>query len=81
MKRTQKNPRSAARAEQGAGKFSLKNYPSFLIAERALILTARFAGEKPEISPTKVAKSTAPTASHQGLIELPPIEVIPNTRK
>ena len=54
-----------------------ENYPSFLIAERALILTARFAGEKPEISPTKVAKSTALTASHQGMIELPPIEVIP----
>ena len=50
-------------------------YHSCLIAVRALILTARLAGEKPETSPTSVANATAPIASHQGMIELPPIEV------
>lgn len=50
---------------------------SCLIAERALILTARLAGEKPESSPTSVAKATAPNASQTGMIELPPMEVMP----
>lgn len=52
-------------------------YYSCLIAESALILTARFAGENPDSSPTSVANSIEPIASQNGMIELPPIDVIP----
>ena len=43
------------------------------IAVRALILTARLAGEKPDTNPTIVEKISAPTTSHHGMMEEPPM--------
>ena len=51
---------------------------SDLIASSALILTALFAGEKPEIKPMSVEKPSAKSTSQRGIIDTGESDIVPS---